>query len=159
MINYILDVYIYFQYFGGALELWKLLSVEVRGTVENSESLCSDSPRLLRIEPWFWLGDQLDAATVAVDLRSGAGLEFVELGSLCEFSLALVESSMASRFSLSSVSFTRKSTHKSAKDWRGEKKTKLSLATCSYNFDAHTHTIEEPLTMYNVRLHKQNANG
>lgn len=112
-----------------------MLSDDVRGTVENSESECSDCRKLLRKgkEPELWLVDKFvlekpGGVSVAFALWSCTGEPALALfGLLNASSLLLPGSSMDSLFSLSSFSLRRKSTHKSAKDWKRSKQLRQKL--------------------------------
>lgn len=111
----------YFQYFGSSLESLELLSADVRGTFENSESEASDCSTL----PWenmelgfgFTAGFNLEKPEAA-PTRSGIGEDPGKFGLLCGSPLGAPVTSTASLLSLSSVSLRRKSTHRSAKDWK-----------------------------------------
>ena len=104
-----------------------MLSDDVRGTVENSESKCSEcrkSPREGKgLE--FWLGEKFNleklddtvpaefVVWLAMNASATPALEPLP----CESSLDLPATSAKSLLSLS-FSVRRKSTHRSAKDWK-----------------------------------------
>jgi hypothetical protein len=103
-----------------------VLSDDVRGTVENSESKCSECRKFPRegkgLE--FGLGDKFNLETLddavpaefVVWLATSAPATAAFEPLPCESSLGLPESSAISLLSLS-FSLRRKSTHRSAKDW------------------------------------------
>ena len=113
------------QYFGSSLDRRALLSDDEWGTVENSESECSNCWKFPcdRMGIEFWLGEKLDLekpeAAVVVLWSDTDELGPAAFGLLpWRSSLDLLASSTHSLFSLSSVSLSRKSTHRSAIDWR-----------------------------------------
>lgn len=121
----------FIQFFGRRLELG-LLSDDVRGIVENSESKCSEFWKY----PCGWglkfgLGDALidkydDAGIVLNRLLEGGGTAEIVFELLSCKSSAELPVPADSLLSLS-VSLRRKSTHRSANDWRKREKYLITL--------------------------------